>query len=272
MPKGRKPGDKAVTSDIKAVIPAAGYGTRLRPVTYAVPKELLPVGRRPMIHEAVAEAVQAGIQEICIVIRKGKEQIREYFKTEGVASIRDSGVKLYFVYQTKPLGLGYALYEARDFISDSSFIMIIPDQFLFFDIPAAKQLLASVESDDSGVWSSIIHLPEEERKYFPNSRSFTLEVIDNKTWRVKGIQEYCDNNLNGNLLGIGRTYFPPKSLTYFSEEYLNPKTGEVDLLFSFRIMIKKFHCYAVLLKGKAMDFGTWPGYEHYSSELFHYTS
>jgi hypothetical protein len=69
------------------------------------------------------------------------------------------------------------------------------------------------------------------------------------------------------LLGFGRTFFPPGAIEFFSKRFLNPTTGEVDLLLSFVGLIKRYHNYAVLLEGKAMDFGTWPGYERFFQSI-----
>ena len=83
-------------------------------------------------------------------------------------------------------------------------------------------------------------------------------------WEVKGLSEetgYSDQETL--LLGFGRTFFPPGVVDFFSERFLNPATGEVDLLLTFEALIKEYKNYAELLEGKAMDFGTWAGYEHF---------
>jgi UTP--glucose-1-phosphate uridylyltransferase len=149
---------------IKAVIPAAGFGTRLRPFTLAAPKEILPAGRKPMIHWAVEEAFSSGITEVGIVIRRGKEVIQEYFSAlanspyplqEPLNKFLTSG-HLHFIYQDQPLGLGHALYESRAFLKDFAFVMIIPDQFLLSKVPATKQLLEASAASRQSVWSTVV--------------------------------------------------------------------------------------------------------------------
>ena len=112
----------------KAVIPAAGRGTRFLPVTRAVPKEMLPVGRRPMIQYAVDEAMTFGIGDIYIVISPDKEIIRAYFSSLG-SRYRE---KLHYLVQEKPRGLGDALLLARPYIEPGEpFAVLLPDNVIF---------------------------------------------------------------------------------------------------------------------------------------------
>ena len=260
---------------IKAIIPAAGIGTRFQPFTLAVPKELLPVGRKPMIQLAVEEALAAGIHEIGIVVRKGKEAIQSHFEALMASSnplwetLRKelSRAKLRFIFQKKPLGLGNAIYESGSFISDSPFVMIIPDQFILSEVPATRQLLDAASCDFQAVWSSLVTVSAEELNLFPGARKFKLTNRIGNTWEVTGIWEQSEEEKGKILLGFGRTFFPAGVIDFFSEKFLNPVTEEVDLLLTFGALIKKYKNYAVLLDGKAMDFGTWEGYEHFFKYL-----
>lgn len=260
---------------VKAIIPAAGMGTRLQPATLVVPKELLPVGRKPMIQLAVEEALASGIKEIGIVIRKGKEAIQRHFEALMASSDpayeayrRDfSKAHLRFIFQKECLGLGNAIYESGSFIDDSPFIMIIPDQFIRSSVPATSQLLGAVYRDFEAVWSSLITIAQEDSELFPGARKFELTNRVGNTWSVTGIREDSGNADEQPLVGFGRTFFPAHVVDFFSNSYLNPASGEVDLLLSFRALMKAHRNYAVLLEGKAMDFGTWPGYEYFSSNL-----
>src|SRR5215210_1364241 len=99
----------------KAVIPAAGFGSHMLPITKSIPKEMLPVGRKPMIQHVLEEAILSGIKQVCIIIREGKEVIRDYFcapypaerksdkQTEELERLKES-CELSFVYQPSPLG------------------------------------------------------------------------------------------------------------------------------------------------------------------------
>ena len=256
---------------MKAVIPAAGLGTRFRPLTLAVPKELLPVNRKPMVQLAVEEALLSDIRDIGIVIRRGKEVIRDYINSLMTSSdptrknLRQkfSHARVHYIFQEKPLGLGNAIYEAREYIDDSPFVMIIPDQFVDSRVPATKQLLDAVDKDVQAVWSSLTVVSPGEREYFSSARSFLLTNRQGNTWEVKTIVEHSQSQSGETILGFGRTYFPQGVIEFFSDRYMNPVTREVDLLLTFKALIKKYRNHAVMLEGKSMDFGTWDGYEHF---------
>ena len=127
----------------KGVIPAAGLGTRMFPLARTVPKELFPVDGRPVIHHVVEEAATAGLSEVAIVIRPGKEIIREYFDRlpEGE---RPGGVRIHYVYQDEPRGLGDALLCARDFVGTSPFAVLLPDD-LYLDANPTRDLVMAFQ-------------------------------------------------------------------------------------------------------------------------------
>ena len=113
----------------KALIPAGGRGTRMRPVTRVVPKELLPVGNRPAIHRVVEEAVAAGLDRIGVVIGPGKELVRAYLE-----AARDRGelpdVSFEFPIQEEPRGLADAIWASRGFLDGDPFALLLPDNVL----------------------------------------------------------------------------------------------------------------------------------------------
>jgi UTP--glucose-1-phosphate uridylyltransferase len=275
MPTGLERADRTQGFSVKAIIPAGGFGTRLRPFTLTTPKELLPVARKPMIQWAVEEALGAGIKEIGVVIRKGKEAIQEHFEALMASSdhlpetLKEelSLANIQIIFQKEPLGLGNAIYEAGGFIDGLPFVMIIPDQYVFSKVPGTRQLLDAANKDFRAVWSSLVVVSREEVGLFPGARRFELSNQSGNTWEVAGIREESGDTGMETLLGFGRTFFPAQVLDFFSDGFVNPATGEVDLLYSFKALIKAHRNYAVLLEGKAMDFGTWAGYEHFSSSL-----
>ncbi|MCK4794197.1 MAG: NTP transferase domain-containing protein [Desulfobacteraceae bacterium] len=275
MLKGQKEIKRKGNISVKAVIPAAGLGTRFQPLTLAVPKELLPVNRKPLIQWALEEAIEAGIQEIGIVIRKGKEVIRDYLEALMSSSellreplgLKLSQANLHFVIQKEPLGLGGAIYEAANFVNDGPFVMIIPDQFVFSGVSATRQLLDVAGGDVEAVWSSVVSVSNQDVEFFPGARRLLLTNRKGNCWKVTGLTENTGHGNGDLLLGFGRTFFPTGTMEFFSNRFLNPETGEVDLLLSFEALIKKYQNYAVLLEGKAMDFGTWSSYEHFSQKL-----
>ncbi len=96
---------------------------------------------------------------------------------------------------------------------------------------------------------------------------FELDKREKNTWKVRGFRKETESADEEILLGFGRTLFPAGALEYFSDRYVNPASGEVDLLLSFEALLEKFPNYAVLLEGRAMDFGTWAGYERFCGSL-----
>ncbi len=249
----------------KAIIPAAGLGKRLRPLTESTPKELLLAAGKPLIHHAVQELLDAGIQEICVVIREGKEAIADYFKGEET--------RLQFVYQEKLLGLGDAMLTARDFAGESPFLMLIPDQLLISETPATKQLREAYDFSEPTVLSSMVKIPASETGYFPGARGF--EYKKNRHGELLEIDSILSedeaDDISGEsefrTRGFGRTIFPPQIFEYLTEEYINPATGEVDLLKTFQAFRGRLAHYGLLIEGRPCDFGTLKGYKYYNDIL-----
>lgn len=269
----------------KAVIPAAGLGSRMLPITKSIPKEMLPVGRKPMIQHIVEEAVASGLTQICIVIRKGKEAIRDYFclrhHNKRDRSLEElerlvAGCEITFAYQGQPLGLGDALLQARDFVGSHSFVMLIPDQLLRARPPATSQLL-ECEKSGSAICSSLLKIPREETPFFVGARGFECEQIAGSNEFVMGrilaeeetVRLYRD--LDYEVRGFGRTIYPPVIFDYLGEDFINPQTGEVDLLKTFEQCTREVEHRGVLLEGEPFDLGTFTGYYHYLPRLWETT-
>jgi UTP--glucose-1-phosphate uridylyltransferase len=266
----------------KAVIPAAGLGSRMLPITRSIPKEMLPVGRKPMVHHVVEEAAASGLKQICIVIREGKEVIRDYFDPkiatgksfETVAELETlvTACELTFVFQQQPRGLGDALLQARDFVGTESFVMMIPDQLLLGPRPAAAQLLNHWRPG-AAIWSSLMRLPKEERSYFTGARGVeyqeinTGEVLINRL-RTEDETLAAHEGLDYEVRGFGRTIFPPEIFEYLGPSFADPQSGEVDLLKTFEKCTAKLKVFGVWLEGKPFDLGTFPSYYHFLPRLW----
>ena len=142
----------------KAVIPAAGLGTRFLPITKSVPKELLPILDKPMLQYVVEEAAEAGIEEVIIVTARGKESIAAYFQPREDLEVRlaETGAgdllqmvryvsnlaQVSFVIQEEPLGLGHAVLTARDAVGEEPFVVILPDDIIDHRPGAISQMLS----------------------------------------------------------------------------------------------------------------------------------
>ena len=266
----------------KAVIPAAGLGSRMLPITKSIPKEMLPAGRKPMIQHVVEEAVASCLTQICIVIRKGKEAIRDYFclryphkKDHGIEELErlTASCEITFAYQEQPRGLGDALLQARDFVGGDPFVMMIPDQLMRANPPATSQLLKCTKSG-SAICSSLLKIPKAEIPFFPGARGFRCEQISGSNEFLMGriqteeetVRLYRD--LDHEVRGFGRTIYPPVIFDYLGEDFVNPQTGEVDLLKTFEQCVTEVEHRGVLLEGEPFDLGTFTGYYHYLPRLW----
>ncbi|HEV2915727.1 MAG TPA: sugar phosphate nucleotidyltransferase [Pyrinomonadaceae bacterium] len=268
----------------KAVIPAAGLGSRMLPFTKAVPKELLPVGRKPMIQHVLEEALLSGVKRVCIVIREGKEIIRDYLcaphpeSHKRDASIDElerlvDGCELSFVYQTRPAGLGDAIFQAREFVADDPFVVMIPDQLLLSGVPATLQLIEGFKGESS-IRSSLLRLPKGDVPFFAGARGVEFETGDEAASgagplsirRLQTEEEtraaYRDSAYE--LRGFGRTVYPPEIFDYLGPDFVNPRTAEVDLWKTFEACALQGIAHrGVVLEGEPLDLGTFEGYYHY---------
>ncbi len=236
-----------------AVIPAAGFGKRMAPLTTFFPKEMFPIGQLPMIEHTILELRQSGIERICVVIRKGKEMVEEYLKQRKYREIEIS-----FTYQKKPLGVGDALRRAKEFVGGAPFVMALPDQILLSEKPATKQLLEQCKKA-TGIWNSMVEIPRKEFRFFPGARPFVYQRTNDRAYLLKGFSK----DESSRIRGFGRTIFLSEALSYMTEKYLNDQTGEVDFLKTYAVLQKKFPLYGTILKGTPCDLGTWEGYSYY---------
>ncbi len=161
----------------KAVIPAAGFGTRFLPASKVIPKEMIPIIDKPMIQYIVEECVNAGIQEIIIVISKGKELILQHFhpsyslenflkekNKEGLLQELDvliSHTKISSIEQKKPLGLGHAVLTAKEKIGNEPFAVLLGDDLVDSKIPCIKQLIDIFDQYETSVLG-VMEVPKQE--------------------------------------------------------------------------------------------------------------
>ncbi len=242
-----------------AVIPAAGYGSRMAPLTTVIPKEMYPLGHIPIIEHTIVELISSGMKRIGIVIRKGKEVIKEYLNGRKTLY---KNVEFYFTYQENPHGLGDAMRRAKEFIGQNPFIMAIPDQILLSEKPATQQLLDAYKFN-KGIWNAMVRIPKKDRGFFKGSRAFRCKRSDGKIYSIEEISTVEKSS----LIGFGRTLYVSEALEYMTEKYINPETGEVDLLNTFQALKNHFPLYGIVLEGRPCDVGTWEGYYFYQKVI-----
>ena len=225
----------------KAVIPAAGVGTRFLPATKAIPKELIPIVDRPIIHEIVAEAVQSGINDLVLVTAAGKSAIENYFdidqalerfllekeKHEMLDEVcRVSRmVQVATVRQKEPRGLGHAILCARDVVGPEPFAVMLPDELMDGQVPCLKQLLNHFVKTGRSVIALQEVLPSETDKY---------GIIDGEptgegTYRIRKVVEKPPaGTAPTNMAVIGRYILVPGIFTLLETQ--EPDAGgEIQL-------------------------------------------
>ncbi len=160
----------------KAIIPAAGLGTRLLPNTKSIPKEMLPLVDKPVIQYIVEEAVSAGVEEILIITNRGKESIENYFdyapdlearlledgKEKAASLVRSAAdmADVYFLRQKETKGLGHAVWRARNFVGDEPFAVLLGDDIMLGEKPVLKQLVEAAEANSCSA-VAIHKVPDE---------------------------------------------------------------------------------------------------------------
>ncbi|MER2064276.1 MAG: UTP--glucose-1-phosphate uridylyltransferase, partial [Alkalibacterium sp.] len=160
----------------KAIIPAAGYGTRFLPATKAMPKEMIPIVDKPTIQFIVEEAIASGIEDILIITGKLKRPIEDHFdsnpeleenlrkkgKEELLELVEETtGLNLYFARQPYPLGLGHAVLQAKAFVGDEPFVVMLGDDVMADEEPLTKQLIEGYEKTHASN-IAVMRVPNEE--------------------------------------------------------------------------------------------------------------
>jgi UTP--glucose-1-phosphate uridylyltransferase len=249
----------------------------MAPLTGGRPKEMLPVAGRPLIHHVVQEAIDAGIEQICIVIREGKEAIPRYFEGDDFSPAEEanqtaeelrSSCEITFAYQMQPRGLGDALLCARQFVATDKFAMMIPDQ-LFAGKKAPVAQLTNKGLPANSVVSSLIRIPASAVSYFPGARRFILksDFAQEGVVVITGIEQDDSVPQRTCVRGFERTIYPPEIFHFLGIEFANPLIGEVDLLRSFQALLQEIPGYGVFLEGEGFDLGTVDGYRFFEPSL-----
>lgn len=256
----------------KAVIPAAGFGTRFLPATKSQPKEMLPIVDTPVIQYVVEEAVATGITDILMVIGKGKRSIEEHFdrsfqleaqllekgkKSELKAMRRISELAdIHFVWQKEMKGLGDAVYCARHHVKDEPFVVLLGDTLIDAARPAAEQLQQVFERYQKPV----VLVEQVER-----SRVSRYGVIDGQetepgVYLVKDfVEKPSEEEAPSNLAIAGRYVFTPDIFKYLSQT-TPAKNGEIQLTDAMRMMVKEQPMYGLRLNGRRCDIGNKEGF------------
>lgn len=251
----------------KAIIPAAGLGTRFLPATKAVAKEMLPIVDKPAIQFIVEEALASGIEEILIITGRGKRPIEDHFdanveletnlKSKNKTSLlklveETTNVNLHFIRQSYPKGLGHAVLQAKAFVGNDPFVVMLGDDLTRDTVPLTKQLINDHETTQSSVIAVMEVEKEQTDKYgiiHPGSNvSEDLMSVRNFVEKPK------PENAPSNLAIIGRYLLTPEIFPIL--ENLGPGAGdEIQLTDAIELLNQSQNVFARHYKGERYDIG-----------------
>jgi len=252
----------------KAVITAAGLGTRFLPATAAMPKELLPVLDRPIIHHAVAEAAAAGISEVIIVVSDTGAAFKRYFKPDAriEAALKEKGkgdllrelhdltdrVKIRYVRQDAPRGLGHAVLTARRAVGDTPFAVMLPDDLIVGEVPVLKQL-TDVYDEYRG---SVVAVKRINIMDTPKYGIIDPKKLSRGLHQVKRLVEKPQPlAAPSNLAVVGRYVLSPGVFDSL-ERTPQGALGEIQLTDALELTLFRENIYALEFSGVRYDTGT----------------
>ncbi|CAM3089189.1 UTP--glucose-1-phosphate uridylyltransferase GalU [Sporolactobacillus spathodeae] len=254
----------------KAVIPAAGLGTRFLPATKALPKEMLPIVNKPTIQYIVEEAVQAGIEDIIIVTGKGKRAIEDHFdiayeleqnltqkkKFDLLEKVKEpSKIDIHYIRQKSPKGLGHAVWCARKFIGNEPFAVLLGDDIVQNEKPCIQQLAEQYERTGCSVLGV---------KEVPKNQTQRYGIIDPKSndgrlYNVNRFVEKPKDNPPSNLAIIGRYVLTPEIFDFLGKKEIGAG-GEIQLTDAIQKLNELQGVYAYQFEGKRYDVGETLGF------------
>lgn len=255
----------------KAVFPVAGLGTRFLPATKAIPKEMLPVVDRPLIQYAVDEACEAGIEQMIFVTGRGKSAIEDHFdiayELERTMTDRGKDISVLaptrlgpgncaYVRQQEPMGLGHAIWCARDIVGDEPFAIFLPDEFMH----GTPGCMAQMVAEYNRVGGNLLSVLE-----VPRAQVSSYGVIDpgsaqGKLTEVKGLVEKpAVEAAPSNLIISGRYILQPEVMRVL-EHQGKGAGGEIQLTDAMAQMIGNQPFHAVTFDGARYDCGSKTGY------------
>jgi len=251
----------------KAVIPAAGLGTRFLPATKAMAKEMLPIVDKPTIQFIVEEALQSGIEDILIVTGKAKRPIEDHFdanlelemnlkekgKTELLKLVEETtDVNLHFIRQSHPKGLGHAVLQARAFVGNEPFVVMLGDDLMEDQVPLTKQLIDNYEKTHAST-IAVMDVPHEDTsKYGIIDPGMEVEK---GLFNVKNfVEKPAPENAPSDLAIIGRYLLTPEIFDILANQ--EPGAGgEIQLTDAIDTLNKTQRVFAHQFIGKRYDVG-----------------
>ena len=265
----------------QAIIPLAGLGTRLLPLTSVLPKELLPINGKPGLEYILEEGINAGIKEFIFIISKKKKEIKKYFYNDSFykkiikkknknnrlrmefAKIRKYKKIIKFVYQDIPRGTGDAVLKCKNYIKSNHFLMLLPD-----DLIIKKNCSQSMIKLHTKYKSSVIASKKVKKNDVSRWGIFDLKKLNKSSFLIKDVIEKPSiKNAPSNHAIIGR-YILPKKIFKILQNQKPGQNGEIHITDAIKTLIdKKEKFIGHIFSGKYLDCGTLKGYINSSIEI-----
>ena len=251
----------------KAIIPAAGLGTRFLPATKSQPKEMLPIVDKPTLQYIIEEAINSGIEEILIITGRNKKSIEDHFdksveleleleqkgKQEMLDMVRDISnmVNIHYIRQKEPKGLGHAIYCAKSFIGNEPFAVLLGDDIVDNETPCLKQLINAYDEYKTSILGVQEVAMEDTNKY----GILDVKHIEDRVYKVKDMIEKPDiDKAPSNVAILGRYIITP-AIFDILENQAPGKGGEIQLTDALKTLGKQEAIYAYNFEGRRYDVG-----------------
>ena len=256
----------------KAIIPAAGLGTRLLPNTKSIPKEMLPLVDKPVLQYIVEEAVSAGVEEILIITNRGKSPIEDYFdyapdlesrlmadgkeKEAGIIRAVADMADVYFVRQKETKGLGHAVWRAKSFVGNEPFAVLLGDDIMLSETPVLKQLVQAAEKYEC----SAVAAREVDDAHIVKYSSLAIRPLEDRIYQITDMNEKptLEEKLSNHAI-LGRYVLTP-AIFDILETTPPGRNNEIQLTDGMRALCHRELMTAVDFEGKRYDTGNLCGY------------
>jgi UTP--glucose-1-phosphate uridylyltransferase len=258
----------------KAVFPVAGLGTRFLPATKAMAKEMLTVVDKPLVQYAVEEALSAGIEQIIFVTGRGKNAIENHFdrslelemslknkkKNKYLTEIQELVPKtgtIIYTRQNEPLGLGHAIWCARDIVGNEPFAVLLADDLIKTKVPVLSQMVSQFDK----LQSSIAAITEVDKTKTDQYGILDAKPVDKDIVKVNGmVEKPSPANAPSNLAIIGRYILTPEIFDYLGKNKKGAG-GEIQLTDAMHSLLKIQSVYGYKFKGERFDCGDKAGFQ-----------
>ena len=257
----------------KAIIPAAGLGTRLLPNTKSIPKEMLPLVDKPVIQYIVEEAVAAGIEEIMIITNRGKSAIENYFdyapdleerlildgKPRDARIVREVAdmADVFFLRQKETKGLGHAVWRAKSFVGDEPFAILLGDDIMLSETPVLKQLVTAAETNECSA-VAVRQVPDELIVKYSSVK--LEEKLSERVYRISDMNEKPTLREKLSDYAILGRYVLTPAIFDILEHTAPGRNNEIQLTDGMKELCHREKMCAVDFEGRRYDTGNLRGY------------